>query len=380
MKLGLSGIREIFERAQKIPDAIRLEFGEPDFDTPENIKDAAIRAINNGKTKYTSSSGIPELRSAISSKLASENEVEYDPSKEVVVTAGATSALNLAFLSTVDIGDEILVPDPGWATYTHAVKIVGAVPVPYPLLESENYAFNRERVGRLATPKTKAILINTPSNPTGAILSRANLKEIAEFAIERDLHVFSDEVYEKFLYDDGALKREHVSIASFPEMKERTVTINAFSKTYAMTGWRLGYAAASEPISAAMSKINAAESSCVSTIGQYAALEALTGPQDSVGQMISAFAKRREVLVKGLNELPGFNCPMPHGAFYAFPNISGTGSQSSYSLAMRIVEKGHVAVVPGSSFGSQGESHLRLAYANSLENIEQALERIHKIL
>jgi len=188
-------------------------------------------------------------------------------------------------------------------------------------------------------------------------------------------------VYEKFLYNDaGSPKREHVSIASLPGMKERTVTINAFSKTYAMTGWRLGYAAAAEPVSAAMTKINAAENSCVSTIAQYAALEALTGPQDYVGKMISAFAKRREVLVKGLNELPGFACPMPHGAFYAFPNISGTNAENSYSLAMKIVEKGHVAVVPGSSFGAQGESHLRLAYANSLENIQAALERIRGIL
>jgi len=379
-KLGLSGIREIYEKAQKIPDVIRLEFGEPDFDTPENIKAAAVRAISNGKTKYTSSAGVPELRTAIAVKLARENGMSYDSAKEVVVTAGATSAINLAFLSVSDIGDEIMVPDPGWATYSHAVHIVGANPIPYPLRESSGYSFERDSVEKLVTPRTKAILINTPSNPTGAILSRSNVKEIAEFAIERNLFVISDEVYEKFLYDDGgATRHEHVSIASLPEMKERTVTVNAFSKTYAMTGWRLGYAAAAEPISAAMAKINAAESSCVSTIAQYAALEALTGPQDSIREMISAFAKRREVLVRGLNELPGFSCPMPHGAFYAFPNIRGTG-QNSHSLAMQIVEKGHVAVVPGSSFGAQAEYNIRLAYANSLENIRQALERIRKIL
>jgi len=178
MKLGLSGIREIFEKAQKIPDAIRLEFGEPDFDTPENIKTAAVRAINSGKTKYTSSAGIPELRNAISSKLNRENHVHYEPSKEIVVTAGATSAINLAFLSTADIGDEILVPDPGWATYSHAVHVVGAVPVPYPLLESKEYAFDRESVERLVTAQTKAMLINTPSNPTGAILSKDNLRKL----------------------------------------------------------------------------------------------------------------------------------------------------------------------------------------------------------
>jgi len=378
--LGLSGIREIFEKAQKIPDVIRLEFGEPDFDTPENIKSAAIRAINAGKTKYTSSAGLPELRSAISSKLGKENNVSYDPSKEVVVTAGATSAINLAFLSTVDVGDEILVPDPGWATYAHAVSLVGATPVPYAMHESTSYSFERESAETLITPKTKAILINTPCNPTGSILSRKNLSEIAEFAIVHNLFVFSDEVYEKFLYDDGgSVRNEHVSIASLPEMKERTVTINAFSKTYAMTGWRLGYAAAPEPFSAAMTKINAAQSSCVSTIAQFAALEALTGPQDSVSRMITAFAKRREVLVQGLNEFSGFACPMPRGAFYAFPNVRGTG-MNSYSLAMKIVEQAHVAVVPGSSFGSQGEGYLRLAYANSVENIQEALSRIHKVL
>jgi len=379
-QVGLSGIREIFEKAQTIPDVIRLEFGEPDFDTPENIKSAAIKAINSGKTKYTSSAGLPELRSAISAKLSRENGVDYNPKSEVVVTAGATSALNLALLSAVDAGDEVLIPDPGWATYSHAVQVVGAKPVPYPLKESNDYAFERNTAEKLVTPKTRAILICTPSNPTGAILPRSNIKEISEFAIERNLFVLSDEVYEKFLYRDGSNDRvEHVSIASLPEMKDRTVTINAFSKTYAMTGWRLGYAAAPEALSTAMTKINATQASCVSSISQYAALEALTGPQDSVSRMISAFAKRREVLVAGIDELPGFFCPMPKGAFYAFPNISGT-EINSHSLAMKIVEDAHVAVVPGSAFGSQGENHLRLAYANSLENIEEALRRIRRIL
>lgn len=379
-KLGLSGIREIFEKAQKIPDVIRLEFGEPDFDTPENIKAAAIRAINEGKTKYTSSAGLPELRRAISSKFARVNALQYDAAKEIVVTAGATNALNLAFLATTDPGDEVLVPDPGWATYSYSVQIVGAIPVPYALRENAGYQFERDAVEKLVSRKTKGILINTPSNPTGAILPRSNLKEVAEFAIEHNLSVYSDEVYEKFLYGTGKdSANEHVSIASLPEMRDRTITINTFSKTYAMTGWRLGYIGAPERISSEISKINATQSSCVSSVAQYAALEALNGPQDSVARMISAFARRREVLANGLNKLPGFSCPMPSGAFYAFPNISGTGS-SSYSLAMKVVENAHVAVVPGSSFGNQGEEHLRLAYANSLENIRAALERISRML
>jgi len=375
-QIGLSGIREIFEKAQKIPDVIRLEFGEPDFDTPDNIKDAAIRAIKSGKTKYTSSAGLPELRRAISDKFSKDNGIEYDPYKEVVVTAGATSALNVSFLATVDVGDEVLIPDPGWATYSHAVQIVGATPLPYPLRESTGYAFEKEIVQELITPRTKAILIDSPSNPTGSIFSRANVNEISDFAIQNNLFVISDEVYEKFLYTDSA---EQLSIASLPEMKERTVTVNAFSKTYAMTGWRLGYAASSEPIATAMTKINASQGSCVSSVAQYAGIEALTGPQDSVMQMISAFARRRDVMVKGLNQLPGFSCPLPQGAFYAFPNVSGTGL-NSYSLAMKVVEQAHVAVVPGSAFGSEGESHLRLAYANSIENIETALDRIRKAL
>jgi len=361
-----------------MPDAIRLEFGEPDFDTPDNIKAAAIEAIKKGKTKYASSAGIIELRNAVAAKLKRENQIEYTPAKEIVVTAGATAGINLALLSTMDVGDEILVPDPGWATYVHAVNIVGAKPVPYKLYESSGYAIEKENLESLVTKKTKAILINTPSNPIGSILSRKNLQEISDFAVNHNLFVLSDEVYEKFLNQDGGAN-EHISIASLSGMKERVVTINAFSKTYAMTGWRIGYVGAAEPIAAAMSKINAATSSCVSTINQYAGLEALTGPQDSVTKMISAFVKRRDILVNGLNEFKGFKCALPKGAFYAFPNIKDTG-YSSDQLAMKIIDEAHVAVVPGSAFGKQGEGYLRLAYANSVENIQEALTRMKKIL
>ena len=377
--LGLSGIREIFEKAQRIKDVIRLEFGEPDFDTPDNIKQAAIRAISQGKTKYTSSSGLPELRVAISSKLESENGVRYEPSNEIVVGAGATSAIFAALFSTLDNGDEILVPNPGWATYVHAVKLSGASPVPYSLREENEYRFVKKEVQDLVTSRTKAILINSPSNPIGSIFDEKDIKNIADFAIENDLFVLSDEVYEKFLYEDAGRNDRHVSIASLPEMKDRTVTINAFSKTYAMTGWRIGYAAASKEIAGAISKVNAAANSCVSTIAQYAAIEALTGSQDSVPRMIEAFKKRRELLVRSLNEMDGVTCAMPRGAFYAFPNIRQK-KVTSKELAMRIVEEGHVAVVPGSAFGSEGEGYIRMAYANSLENIEKAIDRISEIM
>lgn len=368
----------IFEKVAKMPDAIRLEFGEPDFDTPPNIKAAAIEAIKEGKTKYSSSAGIPELRNAIASKLKRDNNIEYEPMKEVIVTAGATAGINQALLSTVDVGDEVLIPNPGWATYVHAVNVTGAKPIMYPLREQTGYSVEVEYLKKLLTPKTKALLINTPSNPMGSILSRRNIEEIAEFAMENNIVVLSDEVYEKFLYEDNA-GNEHVSIASISGMKDRVVTINAFSKTYAMTGWRIGYVGAPEPIVAAMTKINAATSSCVSTVNQYAGLEALNGPQDSVSKMISAFSERRQALVKGLGQFIGFKCAMPSGAFYAFPSITGTGF-SSEKLAMKIVDEAHVAVVPGSAFGTQGEGYLRLAYANSVENIQEALERMKRVL
>ena len=368
----------IFEKVAKMHDAIRLEFGEPDFDTPANIKGAAIDAIKQGKTKYSSSAGIPELRNAIASKFKRDNSIEYEPMKEVIVTAGATAGINLALLATVDVGDEVLIPDPGWATYVHAVNVTGAKPVMYPLREQSGYCVEVEYLKKLLSPKTKALLINSPSNPMGSILSRRNMEEIAEFAIENNIIVLSDEVYEKFLYEDNS-GNEHVSIASIGGMKDRVVTINAFSKTYAMTGWRIGYVGAPEPIVAAMTKINAATSSCVSTVNQYAGLEALNGAQDSVSKMISAFSERRQVLVNGLGQFQGFKCAMPSGAFYAFPSITGTGF-SSEKLAMKIVDEAHVAVVPGSAFGSQGEGYLRLAYANSVENIREALERMKRVL
>ena len=376
--LGLSGIRVIFEKVAKMPDAIRLEFGEPDFDTPPNIKAAAIEAIKQGKTMYSSSAGIPELRNAVASKLKRDNNIEYEPLKEVIVTAGATAGINQALLATVDVGDEVLIPNPGWATYYHAVNVTGAKPIMYPLREQTRYAVEVEYLKKLLTPRTKALLINTPSNPMGSILSRRNIEEIAEFAMEHNIVILSDEVYEKFLYEDKS-RNEHVSIASISGMKDRDVTINAFSKTYAMTGWRIGYVGAPEPIVAAMIKINAATSSCVSTVNQYAGLEALNGPQDSVSKMISAFSERRQVLVKGLGLFRGFECAMPSGAFYAFPSITGTGL-SSEKLAMKILDEAHVAVVPGSAFGSQGEGYLRLAYANSVENIQEALERMKRVL
>jgi aspartate/methionine/tyrosine aminotransferase len=378
-KLGVSGIRAIFEKALTIPNVIRLEFGEPDFETPENIKEAARRAISLGRTKYTSGAGIVDLRNAISVKLERENGIYYNPLKEIVVCAGATAGIYNAFLAVLDEGDEILIPNPGWATYVHSVNLCGAIPVSYDLYASKGYCFERKIVEPLVTRRTKAILINTPSNPMGSALSKPELESVAGFAQDHDLVVLSDEVYEKFLYL-GPLSSdlEHISIAKLPDMREKTVTINSFSKTYAMTGWRVGYVAANEKIADAMIKINMAANSCISSIAQYAALEALTGPQDSVAQMIETYRRRRDVMIPKLNQINGFSCKVPRGAFYAFPEVTGTGL-SSFDLSMKILDEAQVATVPGSAFGSKGEGHIRLAYANSIENIELALDRISKI-
>jgi aminotransferase len=379
-QLGVSGIRAIFERAQTFPDVLRLEFGEPDFDTPQNIKDAAIHAITTGRTKYTSGSGIIELRKAISRKLENENKVYYDPKKEIVISAGATAGINLALQATLDEGDEILVPNPGWATYVYAVKLVGAIPVLYDLRSESSYSFERDTVERLVTPRTKAILINSPSNPMGSVFSQKDLQTVADFSKDNDLKVLSDEVYEKFIYQDSDNSEiRHTSIASLPDMKYRSVTINSFSKTYAMTGWRVGYVAGNESVADAMAKINTAAASCISSISQFAALEALEGPQDSVGTMIEKYRERRDATVRILNEIRGFHCNLPRGAFYAFPQIRETGLNST-DLSMKILEQAHVSTVPGSAFGSNGEGHIRIAYANSLSNIQLALERISKIM
>lgn len=376
--LGLSGIRKIFEKAQNIPNVIRLEIGEPDFQTPENIKEAGRRAINEGKTKYTPGAGMIELRKAIAEKFRKENNLHYEPN-EIIVASGATSSLNIAFLAAIDPGDEVLVPNPGWATYNYAVSIVGGIPVEYKLARQNDYAIRREDMEPLITSRTKAILVNSPSNPTGSIFTDEDKENIAALSIDHGLTVISDEVYEKFVYDFGPKGTIPPSIAAVPEMSERTIVVNSFSKTYAMTGWRVGYVAANKSIADSLSKVNTAVNSCVSQISQLAAIEALTGPQDSVRQMISEYKKRRSITVKKLNEIHGFDCVLPKGAFYAFPNIEET-SMNSFDLAMKILESAHVATVPGSAFGSEGEGYLRISYANSTENIEVALERISDLL
>jgi aminotransferase len=373
-QISLSGIREIFEKAQTIPDVIRLEFGEPDFDTPLHIKEAACDALKNGATKYTSSFGIQELRAAIAQKMRQENKIDCN-AKNIVVTTGATSALSLAVLTVMNPGDEILIPDPGWANYEPISRIGGARPVGYPLLEKKAFRLDPNDLEKLITPKTRMILLNSPSNPTGSVMPEEDLKAIGELALKRQLLVLTDEVYEKFIYDG----KKHISLASFPQFRDQVITINSFSKTYAMTGWRVGYAVANEELIEAMGRLNGSTNSCVATMTQYAALAALTQSQTCVTEMITAFDKRRRVLLDGLSEIESLSCQRPSGAFYAFVNISKTRYDAN-SFALKLLLEGRVATVPGTAFGHNGEGYIRIAYANSEEKLKIALSRIKQML
>jgi aspartate/methionine/tyrosine aminotransferase len=369
----LSGIRVIFDMAAKIPDVVRLEAGEPDFNTPKHICEAAERAMKEGKTHYTSSWGTPDLRKALAEKARRDNHIDADPESEVVVTAGGSCAVNIGLLSTINPGDEVLIPDPSWPHYEVCVKLSEGVPVPYQLHEDKGFNPDIEDLASRITNKTKMIILSTPSNPTGAVISRHDVEAIAQLAIEHDLMVLSDEVYEKMVYQGF----EHFSVASIPEMKDRTITVNSFSKTYAMTGWRLGYAIANRQVAAEMAKLNLFSNSCPSSIAQTAGVAALTGPQDDLWKMMSEYTKRRTIMVDGLNKINGFSCQKPGGAFYVFPNISQT-KVSCWDLAMFLLKEAKVALVPGSAFGTYGEKFVRLSYSNSVENIKKALDRIEK--
>jgi aspartate/methionine/tyrosine aminotransferase len=368
--IPLSGIREIYEKAQSIAGVIRLEFGEPDFDTPAHIKQAASNALDRAETKYTSSFGISALRTAVAEKMVRENGVKCS-SDNVVITTGATSALSLSVLAVLNPEDEILIPNPGWANYVPISSIGGAKSIGYPILEEDGFNVNVENVRALITPRTKMILINSPSNPSGGVIKEEDLLALGELAENHNLLILSDEVYEKFVYDG----EKHVSLASFPRFSDRVITVNSFSKTYAMTGWRIGYVVAPVELAEAIGRLNGSTNSCTASMTQYAALAALTGPQDCVTKMVEVFKKRRDVIIDGLKEIKQLSCSPPKGAFYAFVNNKKT-KMDSLTLALKILEKGHVATVPGSAFGSYGEGYIRLAYANSEENLKLALSRI----
>jgi len=373
--LPVSGIRVIFEKARRMKDVIRLEIGEPDMDTPFHVKEAAKKALDEGFTHYTPFSGFEDLREAIAEKVKVENGIEADPEREVIVTPGACSSVYCAILSIVNPNEEVLIPDPGWPHYDPCVRMAGGTPVHYPQLEENDFRVNPDDLATMVNENTKAILINSPNNPTGAVLTRKDLEGIAQIAKENDLLVISDEVYEKIIYDDA----EHVSIASLPGMRKRAVTINAFSKTYAMTGWRLGYAIAPAEIVTEMAKLVLYTSTCATSMGQRAALTALKGPQDFVVEMVKEYKRRRDFVVKRLNKIEGMSCKLPKGAFYVFPSIKEL-HMSSFDCTYYLLDHAKVSVVPGTGFGEYGEGYVRISYATSLENLEKAMDRIEEAL
>lgn len=374
-KIPKSGIRKMFDLAQKYEGLVNLSIGEPDFDTPPHIIEAAFKAMKEGYTHYTVNAGFLEFRKAASEKLWKENCIEADPEKEIMATAGAMGGLSLAILTLIDPGDEVLIPNPGFPNYAAQVVLAGGKPVPYPLKEENNFHANADDIAERITPKTKAIIINSPSNPTGSVLKEKELKNIADVVLEHDLFLISDEAYESILYDGV----KQISIASFPEMKERTVSIFTFSKTYAMTGWRIGFVVAPEEMMEVMLELQEHILVHPSSISQMAAIAALRGPKECVQKMLREYAERREIITKELNSMPGFTCLKPEGAFYAFPNIKKT-SMSSTKIAMYLLEKAKVITVPGTAFGDCGEGYIRISYATSKEKIMEAMNRMRAAL
>lgn len=373
-QLGTETAFEVLVRAKALEaqgrDIIHLEIGEPDFDTPANITDAACEALHAGATHYTPAPGVPALREAIAADATARRGVTFAP-ENVVVTPGGKPIMFFSILALVDTGDEVIYPNPGFPIYESMIQFVGGKPVPIPLEESRDFSLDAQRLCDLITPKTRMIILNSPHNPTGGVLAREDVEAIADAVRQHpDLVVLSDEIYSRMLYSG-----EHVSIASLPEMRERTIVLDGFSKIYAMTGWRLGYGLFPTEIAPAVAQLMTNSNSCTAAFTQLAGVAALTGSQTPSEEMVAEFHKRRDVIVNGLNQIPGVSCKMPRGAFYAFPNITGTG-MSSREVADKLLYEGGVATLAGTSFGAYGEGYIRLSYANSITNIEEALSRI----
>lgn len=343
--------------------------GEPDFDTPQHIKDAATKALAEGFTKYTSSSGIPELRGAIAEKLKADNDLDYLPS-QIIVNCGAKHSCYNAILATCQTGDEVIIPAPYWLSYPEMVKLADATPVIIPTSEANGFRLTPEQFRDAMTPRTRLIILNSPNNPTGSMYSREELRALAEIALEEDILMLSDEIYEKITYENT----EHVSLAALsPEIYDLTITVNGFSKAYAMTGWRLGYVAAPKAIAAAVDSIQSHSTSNPTSFAQKGALAALQGDQSFIAEMVRAFAERRTYMYDRLTKLPGITCVLPMGAFYMLPNISSFGLTST-DFCSKLLEQQKVAAVPGIAFGT--DAHMRLSYACSMENIQKGLDRI----
>lgn len=368
-----SGIRKFFDIVATMKDVISLGIGEPDFVTPAPIVAAGIRSLEAGHTGYTSNSGILELREMLSKQLSRLYHVIYDPADELLVTVGVSEALLLALMAVLEPADEVIVPEPSFVAYRPTVVFAGGVPIPVPTFVSEDFQVTVDELVRARTPRTRAILLGYPNNPTGAVLKRSRLEEIASWARANDLLVISDEIYDRLVYGI-----EHTCLSSLPGMQERTILLGGFSKSHAMTGWRIGYAAAPPEILGAMRKIHQYIIMSAPTTGQEAAVEALRSGEPFVEQMREEYDRRRRVIVDGFNRL-GLSCFEPRGAFYAFPSIVSSGlTDEEFSERLLMEEK--VAVVPGSAFGASGAGHVRASYATSLPNIEEALNRVERFL
>jgi aspartate/methionine/tyrosine aminotransferase len=372
--LGTETAFEVLAKARALEkqgkEVVHLEIGEPDFDTPVNVKQAAVKALNSGYTHYGPSAGLPELREAIAQYVSRTRGIRAEPD-EVVVTPGAKPIMFYTIFALVNPGEEVLYPNPGFPIYESLINFIGAKPAPIPLPEENDFRLDPEYVKKKITKRTKLIILNYPENPTGGIVTREDLKVIADCISDRDdVFVLADEIYSRIIYEGS-----HESIASLPGMKDKTILLDGFSKTYAMTGWRLGYGVMRKDLAQKMAQLMTNSNSCTCTFTQIAGIEALNGPQSEPEKMVAEFKKRREVIVSGLNRIKGITCKKPKGAFYVFPNTEGTGMDCR-KLSDHLLYNAGVAVLPGTSFGKFGEDHLRLSFANSVENIKKALERI----
>jgi len=376
-RLGTETAFEVLAKAKKLEakgkHIIHLEIGEPDFDTPRNIVDAGIKALNEGYTHYNPSAGIPELREVIAKEISETRKIDVNPD-QVVVTPGAKPIMFFCIMALANEGDEVIYPNPGFPIYESVINFIGAKAVPIQLREENDFRLDIDELKKLVTDRTKMIIVNSPANPTGGVLTQDDLRVIADIALSRDIAVLSDEIYSRIIYEGS-----HHSISSFPGMQERTIILDGFSKTYAMTGWRLGYGVMKEDLAALIAKLQTNSNSCTATFTQRAGIEAVTGPQDEVERMGAEFKRRRDVIVEGLISIPRVSCTTPKGAFYVFPNVKEIGWDVR-KLSDYILNEAGVAVLFGTSFGKFGEGYIRISYANSVENIKEGLSRIETAL
>jgi aspartate/methionine/tyrosine aminotransferase len=372
-QLGTEGAFEVLAKARALEaqgkKIVHLEIGEPDFDTPQFIKDAAKKALDDGFTHYLPSAGLADLRLAIAEHISSTRNIFVD-ADEVVITPGAKPIFNFVINASINEGDEVICPNPAYPIYESLINFVGGVSVPYILREENGFRFDWKEVESLVTKKTKMIIINTPQNPTGGIMTESDIEGVANLAQQHNLMVMSDEIYDRIIYDGFV----HKSIASLPGMKERTILVNGFSKTYAMTGWRLGYGVMPKEYAKLIAKMQINCTSHATAFAQVAGANALRGPQDEIFTMVEEFQRRRDTIVSGLNSIPGVHCHKPLGAFYVFPNIKKTGKDSK-TLADILMNEAGIACLPGTAFGKAGEGYLRFSYATSVANIEEAIKR-----